>query len=60
MTENEKNSIIIPKKPRLEKNSGRNRKGKKILSNIPACNSTELNELISAGAKLVCDKISVS
>ena len=31
----------------------------KLLPNIPAGNITELNELIYAGAKPVCDKISV-
>ena len=31
----------------------------KLLSNIPTGNITELNELLSAGGKLVCHKIDV-
>ena len=34
-------------------------KANKLLPNIPIGNITELNELIYAGVKQVCDKISV-
>ena len=45
----ENKTLPIPQKPKQEK----------FLPNIPKDNITELNELIHAGAKLVCDKIGI-
>ena len=50
--------ITISKKPRLEKSQGRNWKNK-LLTCTSMNNISELNELIYAGAKLVCAKIDV-
>ena len=51
--------FTFPWEPRIEKIKIENEKINKLLPNIPVCNFTELNKLIYAGAKLVCDKIRV-
>ena len=54
------NLITISQEPRLEKSQSKNwKKNNKLLINISTNNIVELNEVISAGAKLVCDKIAV-
>ncbi len=52
-----KDHITITQIPKLENSKDRNWKITKILKkNIPTNNINELNKLIYAGAKLVCDK----
>ena len=54
-----KDYLAITKKHRIENNQDGNGKIDQVLTYISTKNITELNDIIYAGAKLVCEKIEV-
>ena len=56
---NGKKSTFTSLRNRNENSQGGNGKINQVITYIPTNNTTELNELIYAGAKLICEKIGI-